>query len=73
MEETMLQLESRGSWKDALRKCCRNNKLAIDLASVFTPLRFRGAYARFKAMLKFHNSAIKKGLRTRLKGGFKMS
>lgn len=50
MEELMVKLEDRHSWKDSLRRCCRVNKLTIELASAYTPLRFRAAYARFKAM-----------------------
>jgi len=33
-----------------MRKCCRSNKLNVDLVSYFTPPRFRAAYAKFEKM-----------------------
>lgn len=33
-----------------MRKTCRINKLNIDIASYFTPLRFRDTYAKFQTM-----------------------
>jgi hypothetical protein len=50
MEETLRRLEEFTSWKEAMRKCCRINKLNIDIVAYYTPLKFRASYSRFKAM-----------------------
>jgi hypothetical protein len=47
MEEILKKLESALSWKEAMRKNCRVNKLNVEVVSAFTPLRFRAAYAKF--------------------------
>lgn len=69
----MEQLENKPSWKDSMRKCCRSNKLNIELASAYTPLRFRASYARFKAMQFLLDSAINVEARIKDNGGLKIS
>ena len=63
MEEAMIMLEGKHSWKDSLRKYCRVNRLSTELASAYSPLRFRAAYARFKAMYFVHHSATRDVMR----------
>jgi hypothetical protein len=50
MERVLSELELKTPWKEAMRKCCRANKLNVDLVSYFTPLRFRTTYAKFQKM-----------------------
>lgn len=73
MEQIMDLLENKHSWKDVMRKCCRTNKLNIELASAFTPLRFRAAYARFKAMYLLFHPVTSVGVRIRENGGYKIN
>jgi hypothetical protein len=73
MEEILRELELRASWKEAMRKCCRSNKLNVDLVSYFTPLRFRATYAKFKAMYAPPKSATRSAARTRPSGGWRTS
>lgn len=56
-----------------MRKCCRVNKLSIDLASAYTPLRFRAAFARFKAMYIIIYSVTRDVVKKRENVGWKMS
>lgn len=73
MEEILRELELRTSWKEAMRKCCRSNKLNVDLVAYFTPLRFRAAYAKFRAMYAPPESATRNAARTRRSGGWRTS
>ncbi len=69
MERTIKQLEDRPSWKESMRKCCRNNKLVIDIVAYFTPLKFRAAYSKFAAMYFSLYQAMKKKVVTKFKDG----
>jgi hypothetical protein len=73
MERTIKQLEDRSSWKEAMRKCCRHNKLVIDIVAYFTPLKFRAAYSKFAAMYLSLYAAMKKKVGIKLKDGYKMN
>lgn len=73
MERTIKQLEDRPSWKEAMRKCCRNNKLVIDIVAYFTPLKFRAAYSKFVAMYLSPDQVMKKKVRIKFKDGYKIN
>ena len=71
MESTIKMLEDHTSWKESMRKCCRNNKLNIEIVAFYTPLRFRTAYSKFKAMYTYIHEAMRKRVHKRMKGGYK--
>lgn len=74
MEEILRELELRTSWKEAMRKCCRSNKLNVDLVAYFTPLRFRAAYAKFRAIYeKRSQDKTERWLENELKAFYWMS
>lgn len=50
MEGILTSLEEGGGWKEAMRKCCRLNKLNVDVVGYFTPLRLRVAHGKFREM-----------------------
>jgi len=47
MEWILAELEGGTSWKEAMRKNCRQNKLNVDLVAYYTPLRFKAAHNNF--------------------------
>lgn len=73
MEKVIDQLLNKEFWKESMRKTCRNNKLNIDLITAYTPLRFRTAYYRFKAMYCLFYSAIREEQQRRRNDGSKIS
>jgi hypothetical protein len=73
MENIVRMLEDHTSWKESMRKCCRSNKLNIDIAAFFTPLRFRASYSKFKAMYAYLYQVMKKKVQIKMKDGYKMN
>jgi hypothetical protein len=71
MENIMKMLENFPSWKETMRKCCRNNKLNIEIIAYYTPLKFRANYSRFKAMYLSLHLVMKKKVPINLKDGYK--
>lgn len=46
MESLMILLEQQKNYKEFLKKTCRKNKINLDTASFFTPIKFKALYER---------------------------
>jgi hypothetical protein len=44
MQKILEMLENQKNWKEFLKKTCRKNKVTVDIAAYFTPLKMKSVY-----------------------------
>ncbi len=50
MEHILNLLEEQKNWKEFIKKSCRKNKISVEIAGFFTPIKIKTLYDRLVKM-----------------------